>query len=137
MLIGTLTRDPEIRTTPKGSTTCELGLALNRYYTTDQGERKEEVTFVDADLWGRQAELAGEFLKKGRSIYIEGRLKLDTWEDKETGQKRSKLRIVAEGFQFLGSRDAAEEGRPVPPPRRNGSTRNNGGWNEYEDESPR
>jgi single-strand DNA-binding protein len=136
MLIGTLTRDPEVKKTPKGNSVCELGLAMNRFYNTDQGERREETTFVDIELWGRQAELAGEFLKKGRSIYVEGRLKLDTWEDKETGQKRSRLRIVADGFQFLGGRES-EESRPVPPPQRQGSGRHSGRWNEFEDESPR
>ncbi|HWB59820.1 MAG TPA: single-stranded DNA-binding protein, partial [Chthoniobacteraceae bacterium] len=94
MLIGNLTRDPEIKYTPKGSAVAELGLAINRNYTLDNGEKREEVTFVDVTLWSRLAELAGQYLKKGRSVYIEGRLQLDTWDDKQTGQKRSKMRVV-------------------------------------------
>jgi len=105
MLIGNLTRDPEVKYTPKGSAVTDLGLAINRNYTLDNGEKREETTFVDVTLWGRQAEIAGEYLKKGRSVYIEGRLQLDTWDDKQSGQKRSKLRVVAEGMQFLGSRE--------------------------------
>ena len=104
MLIGNLTRDPEIKYTPKGSAIAELGLAINRYYTTESGEKKEETTFVDVTLWGRQAEIAKEYLGKGKPVYIEGRLQLDTWDDKQTGQKRSKLRVTGEQLQLLGSR---------------------------------
>jgi single-strand DNA-binding protein len=104
MLIGNLTRDPEIKYTPKGTAIAEIGLAVNRNYSTESGEKREEVTFVDVELWGRTAELAGEYLKKGRPVFIEGRLKLDTWEDKQTGQKRSKMRVVGETMQFLGGR---------------------------------
>jgi single-strand DNA-binding protein len=103
MLIGNLTRDPELRHTPKGTAVAELGLAINRVWNNDQGQKQEETTFVDVTLWGRQAELAQQYLNKGRSVYIEGRLQLDTWDDKETGKKRSKLRIVGEVMQFLGS----------------------------------
>ena len=105
MLMGNCTRDPEIKYTPKGTAVAELGLAVNRIYSTEQGERREETTFVDVELWGRQAEIAGEYLKKGRPVYIEGRLKLDTWDDKQTGQKRSKMRVVCENLQLLGSRE--------------------------------
>lgn len=105
MLIGNCTRDPEIRYTPKGTAVAEVGLAVNRISTTDQGERREEVTFIDVTLWGRQAEIAGEYLKKGRPVYIEGRLQLDTWDDKQSGQKRSKLKVVGENLQLLGSRE--------------------------------
>ncbi|MEA3187882.1 MAG: single-strand DNA-binding protein [Chthoniobacter sp.] len=104
MLMGNLTRDPEVRYTPKGTAVCEIGMAVNRQFTSENGEKREEVTFVDVTLWGRQAEIAGEYLKKGRPVFIEGRLQLDTWDDKTSGQKRSKLRVVAEGMQFLGSR---------------------------------
>src|SRR6478672_13807662 len=93
MLIGNLTRDPEIKYTPKGTAIAEIGLAVNRVYSTESGEKREEVTFVDVTLWGRQAEVAGEYLKKGRPVYIEGRLQMDSWEDKATGQKRSKLKV--------------------------------------------
>jgi single-strand DNA-binding protein len=101
-IIGNVTRDPEIKYTPKGSAVTDLGIAVNRVYTPEGGEKREETTFVDVTLWGRQAEIAGEYCKKGRSIYIEGRLQLDTWEDKTSGQKRSKLRVVGENFQLLG-----------------------------------
>jgi single-strand DNA-binding protein len=104
MLIGNVTRDPEVKYTPKGSAVTDLGIAVNRIYTPEGGEKREETTFVDVTLWGRQAEIAGEYCKKGRSIYIEGRLQLDTWEDKTSGQKRSKLRVVGENFQLLGPR---------------------------------
>src|SRR5215217_7238771 len=93
MLIGNLTRDPEIKYTPKGTAVAEVGLAVNRVWSTEQGEKREETTFVDVELWGRTAELAGEYLKKGSPVFIEGRLKLDTWEDKQSGQKRSKMRV--------------------------------------------
>ena len=110
MLLGNLTRDPEVKYTPKGTAVTELGLAVNRTYTTDNGEKREETTFVDITMWGRQAEIAGEYLKKGRPLFVEGRLQLDTWDDKQTGQKRSKLRVVCENFQMLGSRDGGGEG---------------------------
>ncbi len=102
MLIGNLTRDPEVRYTPKGTAVTDVGMAINRIRTGENGERIEETTYVDVTLWGRQAELAGQYLSKGRSVYIEGRLQLDTWDDKTTGQKRSKLRVVGENMQFLG-----------------------------------
>jgi single-strand DNA-binding protein len=104
MIIGNVTRDPEIKYTPKGSAVTDLGIAVNRVFTPEGGERREETTFVDVTLWGRQAEIAGEYCKKGRSIYVEGRLQLDNWEDKTSGQKRSKLRVVGENFQLLGPR---------------------------------
>jgi len=102
-LIGNLTRDPEVRYTPKGTAIAAIGLAVNRQWTTETGERKEEVTFIDVEVWGRQAETAGQYLAKGRPVFIEGRLKLDSWDDKETGQKRSKMKVVAERVQFLGA----------------------------------
>jgi single-strand DNA-binding protein len=114
ILLGNLTRDPEVRYTPKGSAVCDLGLAVNRQYSLDNGEKREEVTFVDVVLWARLAEIAGEYLKKGRPVFIEGRLQMDSWDDKQTGQKRTKLRVVGETMQLLGSRPGgsgeAEEG---------------------------
>ena len=110
ILLGNLTRDPEVRYTPKGSAVCDLGLAVNRVYTLDNGEKREEVTFVDVVLWARLAEIAGEYLKKGRPVFIEGRLQLDTWDDKTSGQKRSKLRVIGETMQLLGSRPSAAGG---------------------------
>jgi single-strand DNA-binding protein len=130
ILLGNLTRDPEIRYTPKGSAVCDLGLAVNRQYTLENGEKREEVTYVDVVLWARLAEIAAEYLKKGRPVFIEGRLQLDTWDDKQSGQKRSKLRVIGENMQMLGSRqgsgggapaEASDEDRPArattPPPK--------------------
>jgi single-strand DNA-binding protein len=113
ILLGNLTRDPEVRYTPKGSAVCDLGLAVNRVYTTDSGEKREEVTYVDVVLWARLAEIAGEYLKKGRPVFIEGRLQMDTWDDKQTGQKRTKLRVVGETMQLLGSRPAGGTSAPA------------------------
>src|ERR1043165_9244428 len=105
ILLGNLTRDPQVRYIPSGTAVAEIGLAVNRYWFDKQSNsRKEETTFVDVTLWGRQAEVAGEYLSKGRPVLIEGRLQLDTWEDKQSGQKRSKLRVVGEQMQMLGSR---------------------------------
>jgi len=110
ILLGNLTRDPEVRYTPKGSAVCDLGIAINRQYTLDSGEKREEVTYVDVVLWSRLAEIAGEYLKKGRPVFIEGRLQLDTWDDKQTGQKRSKLRVIGETMQLLGGRPPGAAG---------------------------
>ena len=118
LLIGNLTRDPEVRYTPKGTAVAEIGLAVNRIYSGEDGEKKEETTFVDVTLWARQAEVAGQYLKKGRPVFIEGRLQLDTWDDKQTGQKRSRLRVVGENLQLLGSRQEGEGSSPATPPRR-------------------
>ena len=107
LLIGNLTRDPEVRYTPKGTAVADLGLAINRVIGTEEGERREEVTYVDVTLWGRQAEIAQQYLTKGRPVFIEGRLQLDSWDDKQTGQKRSKLKVVGEHLQLLGSRGGA------------------------------
>ena len=104
MLIGNVTRDPEVKFTPKGSAVADVGLAINRSYTNQAGEKVEEVTYVDVELWGRLAEIAGEYAKKGRPIFIEGRLRIDSWEDKQSGQKRNRLKVVGEGLQLLGSR---------------------------------
>ena len=105
ILVGNLTRDPEVRYIPSGSAVCEVGLAVNRSWSDKQsGQRKEEVTFVDVTLWGRTAEIAGEYLSKGRPVLIEGRLQMDQWEDKQSGQKRSKLKVVGENMTMLGGR---------------------------------
>ena len=105
ILMGNLTRDPELRYTPNGKPIAKLGLAVNRTWRTEQGDQREEVTFVDVDVFGRTAENVGQYMRKGRPILIEGRLKLDQWEDRNTGQKRSKMGVVAETVQFLGGRD--------------------------------
>jgi single-strand DNA-binding protein len=114
VLVGNLTRDPELRYTPKGTAIAKIGLAVNRVWTNEAGEKKEEVTFVDVDVFGRTAENVGQYMRKGRPILIEGRLKLDQWDDKQTGQKKSKLGVVAETVQFLGSPAGAEGGGGAP-----------------------
>ena len=110
MLIGNLTRDPELRYTPKGTAVADIGMAINRVWNNDAGQKQEETTFVDVTLWGRQAELAEKYLGKGRGVYIEGRLQLDSWDDKETGKKRSKLKVVGENLQFLPDGKGASGG---------------------------
>ena len=118
ILLGNLTRDPELRYTPKGTAVARLGLAVNRRYTVDGGEQREETTFIDVDAFGKQAELIAQYLRKGNPLFMEGRLKLDQWDDKTTGQKVSKLRVVLEGFQFVGGRqEGAGGGGPAPAPR--------------------
>ena len=116
ILMGNLTRDPELRYTPKGTAIAKVGLAVNRVWTNEAGEKKEEVTFVDVDIFGRTAENVGQYMRKGRPMLVEGRLKLDQWDDKQTGQKKSKLGVVAETVQFLGSAPGAGEGgAPAAP----------------------
>lgn len=122
LLIGNLTRDPEVRYTPKGTAVTDIGMAINRVFTSEDGERREEVTYVDVVLWARLAEIAGQYLKKGRPVFIEGRLQLDTWDDKQTGQKRSRMRVVAENLQLLGSRGESEGGPTGPAPARRPAT---------------
>jgi single-strand DNA-binding protein len=116
ILIGNLTRDPELRYTAKGTAIAKIGLAVNRRWRNEAGEWQEETTFVDVDAFGRQAETIGQYLKKGRPIMVEGRLKLDQWDDKATGQKRSRLGVVLENFQFLdgGNRGGGEGGQDAP-----------------------
>lgn len=109
ILMGNLTRDPELRVTAGGLSICKIGLAVNRVYNTKDGERKEEVTFVDVDAFGRQAETISKYLSKGRSIMLEGRLRFDTWET-PNGEKRSKLGVILENFQFVGGREEGGTG---------------------------
>ena len=125
ILMGNLTRDPEMRVTTGGLSICKLGLAVNRVYSTKEGERREETTFVDIDAFGKQAEVISKYMRKGRPLMVEGRLKLDQWES--DGQKRSKLGVVLESFQFIDGRESGEGGgnsggsggyeRSSPPPR--------------------
>lgn len=117
-LIGNLTRDPELRVTPKGTSICQFGIAVNRQFKDESGAMRDDTTFVDIEAWGKQGETISKYCTKGRPLFIEGRLKLDQWEDKASGQKRSKLKVVLEGFQFLG-----------------GGQREGGGGGEY-DQSP-
>lgn len=116
MLLGNLTRDPELRYTPQGAAVCEFALALNRNYTNKQtGQRVEEVSFIDIVAWARTAELCAEYLKKGRQVFIEGRLTQDRWEAQD-GRKMSKVRVTAENVQFLGARPSGGGGGGAPAP---------------------
>ncbi len=115
ILVGNLTRDPQVRYTPGGSAVAEIGLAVNRsWFDKNSNSRKEETTFVDVTLWGRTAEVASEYLTKGRSVLVEGRLQLDQWDDKESGQKRSKLKVVGENMTMLGGRGESGGGGGAP-----------------------
>jgi single-strand DNA-binding protein len=117
ILLGNLTRDPELRYTPSGMAVTDIGLAVNDRRKNANGEWVDETTFVDVTLWGRTAEIAGEYLTKGSPTLIEGRLKMDSWDDKQTGQKRSKLKVVGERLQLLGAKGqgGSEGGGPRPP----------------------
>ena len=109
MLMGNLTRDPELRYTPNNTAVCQIGMAINRRWKDQNGEQKEEVTFIDCEAWGRTGEVINQYLRKGRPIYLEGRLKLDQWQDKE-GNNRSKLKVVVESFEFIDSKGGGEGG---------------------------
>jgi single-strand DNA-binding protein len=120
--IGTLTRDPELRVTPKGTAIGQFALAVNRKWKDGENE-KEEVCFLDFEVWGKSAEAIAKYVSKGQQIYIEARAKQDTWEDKESGKKRSKIKFVVENFQFLGGKKKEEGGgssdrsaAPTPKP---------------------
>ncbi len=111
MIIGNLTADPEVRTTPRGTSLTELRVAVSRSYNSQaEGERREETAFLDVTCWGRTGEIAAQYLSKGRPVFIEGRLQQDTWEDKQTGQRRSRIHIVAENLQLLGRPGDAQSG---------------------------
>ena len=117
IIAGNLTRDPELRYTPKGTAVAKISLAMNRKWKSETGEMKEEVTYVEVDAFGKQAETIGQYLKKGRPLLVEGRLRLDQWEDKQTQQKRSKLGVVLESFQFLDSGGRGEGSSAPSAPR--------------------
>lgn len=110
MLMGNLTRDPELRVTPKGTPICQFSLAINRSFKMESGETREEVTYADVEAWGKQGETIAKYCVKGRPLFVEGRLRLDTWEDKNTKEKKSRMKIVLEQFQFLGDGQKREEG---------------------------
>jgi single-strand DNA-binding protein len=130
ILIGNLTRDPELRVTPKGTAICQFGIAVNRTWKDESGQSREEVSFIDIEAWGKAGETITKFLLKGSSIMLDGRLKQDSWEDKQTGQKRSKLKVVVENFQFLGDRRSGEsntEDNEEPPAPRQTQERHTSG----------
>ncbi|TAE77433.1 MAG: single-stranded DNA-binding protein [Verrucomicrobia bacterium] len=157
MLIGNLTRDPEVRYTPKGTAVGDLGMAVNRRVSDGNGNWSDEVTFVDVTVWGTNAENAQKYLTKGRGVFVEGRLQLDTWDDKQSGQKRSKLKVVAEVLQFLpdgkggsqrsggdgeypssrsgGSDSGYSNSRPSSPPQ-GGSAADAGDFRDEDDDIP-
>ena len=117
ILAGYLTKDPELRYTPKGTAVAKFGIGINRSWTTESGEKREEATFVDIDSFGKTAEVIGQWFRKGSPILVEGRLKLDQWEDKQTGAKRSKLGVILESFSFIGKKeDGAGSGSGAPAP---------------------
>jgi len=113
-LIGNLTRDPELRVTPKGTPICQFGIAVNRQFKDESGATRDETTFVDIEAWGKQGELVSKYLAKGSPAMVEGRLKLDQWEDKQSGQKRSKLKVVLDNVQFLSTRGGGGPGGSQP-----------------------
>ena len=113
--IGNLTRDPELRVTPKGTAICQFGIAANKKWKDESGQEREDVCFVDVEAWGKQAETIAKHFSKGKPIYIHGALKLDTWEDKQSGQKRSKHKIVLASFEFIGGREEKGGQAPVSP----------------------
>lgn len=120
ILIGNLTRDPDLRTTSNGTAICDLGLAVNRRWKDQAGRDQEETTFVDVTVWNRAAENCAQYLQKGAPVLVEGRLHLEQWEDRNNGGKRSKLSVVAETVQFLAGRsDGQQQGgyQQQPPPR--------------------
>lgn len=132
ILIGNITRDPELRVTPKGTSICQFGIAVNRQYKDESGQTREDVSFFDVEAWGKQGEVIAKYLAKGRQIFVQGRLKQDSWDDKTTGSKRTKIKVVLENFQFIGSREGGAPGgnagedsgeqsapaeRSAPPPR--------------------
>ncbi len=146
MIIGNVTRDPEIKYTPQGKAVTDVSIAVNRSYKVGE-EKREEVTYVDVTLWGRTAETAAEYCKKGRAVYIEGRLQLDSWEDKTSGQKRNKLRVVGEDYQLLdrrpgsagsagGSGGGDEEYSDRPPARRESPSSGGGGFSSGRNTAP-
>ena len=110
MLMGRLTRDPEVRYSANGTAITNIGLAVNRNWRNQDGQTQEEVTFVDVTAFGKRGEAVGQYLKKGRPIFIEGHLRMDQWDDKQTGQKRSKLAIIMDAFEFIDSRGEGEGG---------------------------
>ena len=152
-LIGNLTRDPELRVTPKGTAICQFGLAVNRQYKDESGATRDETAFIDIEAWGKQGELCSKYLQKGSLSFIEGRLRFDSWEDKTSGQKRTKLKVVLENVQFLsrgggggaaaaGTGEAAAGGADEPsaephaPPARGAAKPAPGGQEKVEDDVP-
>jgi single-strand DNA-binding protein len=132
ILMGNLTRDPELRYIPSGTAVTDIGLAINDKRKNANGEWIEEVTFVDVTLWGRTAEVAGEYLSKGSPVFIDGRLKLDEWQDKDSGQKRSRFKVVCDRMQLIGAKGQGGQGGGGPRP----AARQQGSSSPYSQPSP-
>lgn len=115
MLIGNLVRDPELRVTPKGTAICQFGLAVNRKFKGADGNDAEEVLFVDLEAWSKTAETIAKYCTKGKPLFVEGRMKLDQWEDKTTKEKRSRIKVVVENFQFLNDGKGQQSGGATAP----------------------
>jgi single-strand DNA-binding protein len=129
LLMGNLTRDPEMRVTPRGTPICQFGLAINRKFKLESGEQREEVIFLDIEAWGKQGETIAKYCTKGAPLYVEGRLRLDQWEDKTTKEKKSRMKIVLEQFQFLGTGEGGQRER-----RREGAPQASSGSGSIEDD---
>ena len=125
IITGNLTRDPELRTTPNGASVCSFSVAVNRVYKDSNGEQKEDVSFIDCSAWGKLGEMINQYAKKGSGVLVSGRLDQRSWEDKTTGQKRSRVEIVVEDFNFTGS-----------APTGNGSSSSNFGAANMADDAP-
>lgn len=132
ILMGNITRDIELKTIASGQSVAKIGLAVNRRWRTPEGEQREEVTYVDCDAWGKTAENMAKYLSKGRPVFIEGRLKLDQWQDKESGQNRSKLGVVVETFQFIDSKPGQFNDSGG-----NSGQASGGGWSPRQNTQPR
>ncbi len=122
ILMGHLTRDPETRITPSGMSICKIGLAVNHDYKAADGTKKQDVVFIDCDAFGRTAEVMQKYLAKGRACFVEGRLKLDQWDDKETGQKRSRIGLVVDNLKLLGSMEDSVPSQPSSARKRSASS---------------
>jgi single-strand DNA-binding protein len=127
ILLGNLTRDPELRYLPSQMAVVDFGIAVNHKFRTAQGEDREEVMFIDCSAFGKQAEVIKQYCQKGKQLMVEGRLKLDSWDDKQTGQKRSKHKVTIENFQFVGSREGGGGG---------GGNEGGGQSRSYDEQSP-
>ncbi|AHF95021.1 single-stranded DNA-binding protein (plasmid) [Opitutaceae bacterium TAV5] len=128
-LIGNLTRDPELRVTPTGKSVCKFGIAVSRKFKDEAGNTREDTTFVELEAWGKRGETIAKHTGSGQLLYLEGRLKLDQWEDKASKQKRSRMKVILENFQFLGARPGSA-GDDSP------ETREDDESEDYGDDSP-
>lgn len=116
--IGTLTRDPELRVTPKGTAVCSFSLAINRKWKDEGGGEREEVSFLEFEAWAKAGETISKYCEKGKQLYVQARAKQETWEDKDTQKKRSKIKFIVDGFQFIGGKQDGDKGRSEKEPDR-------------------